>query len=188
MAVDTKHNLLSVARELVRHQGYNAFSYKDLASKVGIKSASIHYHYPRKADLAAALITEYLIELESTLIEIQQQNISNHSKIVRFIQSYEKAEQDNSLCLCGSMASDLNTLDMPVKEAIKAYIQRSVDWITATLKVGVAEGEFSNSFHLQEVASTLIASLQGALLVSRAMQSNSVVPQVSRTFFSIIAK
>ena len=51
--------LLNAAERRVRRSGYNAVSFRDLADDVGIKSASVHYHFPQKADLGVALVERY---------------------------------------------------------------------------------------------------------------------------------
>ena len=38
---------------------YHAVSFRDLATEIGIKSASIHYYFPQKADLGRELVARY---------------------------------------------------------------------------------------------------------------------------------
>ena len=51
--------ILEVTRRLIMERGYNGFSFRDIAARVGIKSASIHYHFATKADLAEAALKAY---------------------------------------------------------------------------------------------------------------------------------
>jgi len=53
---DAKTRILDVAEELTRIKGFNGFSYIALPDEIGIETASIHYHYELKADLALALV------------------------------------------------------------------------------------------------------------------------------------
>ena len=53
---DTKTALLDCAQDLIQRVGVNAMSYKHLSDEVGIRKASIHYHFPRKEDLVLALL------------------------------------------------------------------------------------------------------------------------------------
>ena len=46
--LDTKETLLDHAQDLVQRVGVNAMSYNDLSKAVGIRKASIHYHFPKK--------------------------------------------------------------------------------------------------------------------------------------------
>ena len=53
---DTRAALLDAAERLIRERGYAGVSYADLAGLVGVRKASIHHHFPGKADLALALL------------------------------------------------------------------------------------------------------------------------------------
>ena len=53
--MDSATQILDIAERRMRQTGYNAVSYRDIAAEMGIKSASLHYHFPKKADLGAAL-------------------------------------------------------------------------------------------------------------------------------------
>src|SRR3712207_7018673 len=57
-----RDRLLDVAQELVQRVGANAMSYQDLSKALGITKASIHYHFPTKADLRSE---EHTSELQS---------------------------------------------------------------------------------------------------------------------------
>ena len=52
----TKTKIMDTAEGFIVQGGYNAFSFRDIAEAVGIKSASVHYHYPTKADLVSAVM------------------------------------------------------------------------------------------------------------------------------------
>ena len=52
-------DILDAAESRIRRFGYTGFSFRDVAADVGIKSASVHYHYPTKETLAAAVAARY---------------------------------------------------------------------------------------------------------------------------------
>ena len=47
--------ILDTAQALAQVRGYNGFSHADVSAELAITKASIHYHFPGKADLAEAL-------------------------------------------------------------------------------------------------------------------------------------
>jgi TetR/AcrR family transcriptional regulator, transcriptional repressor for nem operon len=51
--------ILSSAEARMGRDGFHGFSFRDLAADVGIKSASVHYHFPTKADLGVRLMRNY---------------------------------------------------------------------------------------------------------------------------------
>jgi len=183
---DTASQLLDAAQVLVQRRGYNAFSYKDLAETVGIRTASIHYHFQAKADLGQALMGRYLAELNRSLAEIDRTSRSQRSKLRSFIDLYRQTETRGAVCLCGSLASDQETLPENLQHAVSAYLHRAEGWVASTLKQGVQDGEFVVQGKPGQTASTLVASLQGALIVSRVRGGASVVDDVQRTFLAAL--
>ena len=56
---DTRETIMRAAGAMVQNRGYNALSFRELAAEVGVKSSSVHYHFPTKGDLAVALARRY---------------------------------------------------------------------------------------------------------------------------------
>ena len=46
--------ILDVAERLAQTRGYNGFSYADIAAELGVTKASLHYHFPSKAEFPRA--------------------------------------------------------------------------------------------------------------------------------------
>ena len=56
---ETAERLMDLAEAHIRSAGYAGFSFRDLAAEIGIKSASVHHHFPTKASMAAAVARRY---------------------------------------------------------------------------------------------------------------------------------
>lgn len=55
----TAEQTLDAAENRVRRFGHNGVSFRELAEDVSVKSASVQYHFPAKADLGVALVKRY---------------------------------------------------------------------------------------------------------------------------------
>ena len=184
MSPDTATQLLDAAQSLVQERGYNAFSYKDLATSVGIRTASIHYHFPAKADLALALMERYGAGLDEALAELDAPQRSQRARIKGFIALYRATEESGAICLCGSLAADHETLPPEVQQAVQAYLERSRTWLVGTLNAGVRAGEFTLSAKARDLAAGLLAALQGALILSRASGGAVSLDEIQRSFLA----
>jgi len=51
--------IMDAAELRMRGGGFNAFSFRDIADDVGVKSSSVHYHFATKEKLAAAVVHRY---------------------------------------------------------------------------------------------------------------------------------
>ncbi len=56
---DVANAILDAAERRMRRGGFYGFSYREIAADVGVKSSSVHYHFPAKEDLAAAVVARY---------------------------------------------------------------------------------------------------------------------------------
>jgi TetR/AcrR family transcriptional regulator, transcriptional repressor for nem operon len=61
--------ILDTAEKRIRIAGFNGFSFRDIAADVGVKSSSVHYHFPTKETLAAAVIHRYTQMVSSKIDE-----------------------------------------------------------------------------------------------------------------------
>src|SRR6202050_5213821 len=77
--------ILDVAEQLAQTRGYNGFSYADIASQLGVTKASLHYHFPSKAELGRALIDRYQTNFGGALRAIDSGIKKPTEKLDRYI-------------------------------------------------------------------------------------------------------
>lgn len=179
---DTRTRLLDTAQGLVQRRGWNAFSFKDLAEAVGIRTASIHYHFPAKADLGLALVERYTADLDDALAEIERDTDVPAERLSRFIDLYRATEDEGLICLCGSLASDHATLPEELQQAVAGYLERSETWAAEQIRRGVEAGTLNPDESPDELAATLVGSLQGGLLIARTRPAASRIEAARRAF------
>ena len=56
---DMKTAILDAAERRIQAGGFGGFSFREIAEDVGIKSSSVHYHFPTKEDLAAEVVRRW---------------------------------------------------------------------------------------------------------------------------------
>ena len=56
---DVKIAIMDAAERRMQQGGFGGFSFREIAADVGIKSSSVHYHFPTKENLAAAVIRRW---------------------------------------------------------------------------------------------------------------------------------
>lgn len=166
----TQKSILSAAENLIQKRGYNAFSYKDIAATVGIKTSSIHYHYPSKEDLAIAVIDWQLHRVALILDEIRvQKELSTKSKVLALIDAISSLtfRDEQKMCLGGMLASDTLSLPESVQSKVRYFFNALYQWIDEVTKEGKHVGEFNLLYPIDDFAHYLILQIEGALLMSR---------------------
>src|SRR5437868_8980649 len=84
----TAERILDIAERLLQTRGFNNFSYADIADELGITKASLHYHFPGKAELGQALITRYADRFAEALREIDRNLPNAHAKLEAYTRLY----------------------------------------------------------------------------------------------------
>jgi TetR/AcrR family transcriptional regulator, transcriptional repressor for nem operon len=171
---DNHQRILEVAEHLTQTVGYNAFSYHDIAEKVGIKTSSIHYHFPTKADLGKAVVKKHIDALSHELEQlIDNKKISCQKKLEFFINTIidKTYLSDRKMCLGGMLASDVLTLPDTIQYEVREFFNRLENWLTRLLKEAIEKKEFFiEKKDIKNEVVIIFSILEGSLLLARLFQ------------------
>jgi TetR/AcrR family transcriptional regulator, transcriptional repressor for nem operon len=177
----TADEILDIAESLIQTRGYSAFSYQDVADQLGIRKASIHYHFASKTDLGIAVIDRYAERFSASLAAIAaDQSQSSMRMLDHYMKAYEEfASTPDRVCLCGALAGEMMALPADLRSRVDRFFREHQAWLVGILQRGVAMGEFRIAAAPAHVARMIFGALQGALLVKRttgdAAQLNDVI-------------
>jgi TetR/AcrR family transcriptional repressor of nem operon len=164
---DTAQRILDVAEQLVQVRGFNAFSYADIAAELGITKASLHYHFPGKAELGQALVSRYADRFGHALEEIDRRPDAPPAKLAAYARLYGDVLDGRRMCLCGMLAAEYHTLPEPIREAVVAFFDHNEVWLERVLEQGHTDGSLKFDGSARDAARMLLSSLEGAMLVAR---------------------
>ena len=141
---ETAEQILDLAETLIQTRGYSAFSYQDIADSLGIRKASIHYHFPSKTDLGIAVVDRYIARFDAALTEIaDDQSKSSMTMLDFYVQPYlQFASTPDRVCLSGALAGEMLALPPELRARVDHFFRTHQAWLTKILKRGVARGEF----------------------------------------------
>jgi TetR/AcrR family transcriptional regulator, transcriptional repressor for nem operon len=164
---DTAARILDSAERLVQSRGFNGFSYADVAAELGVTKASLHYHFPGKAELGEALIGRYAARFAEALEDIDAGGGDAPAKLAAYARIYADVLRDKRMCLCGMLAADYDTLPEPMRDAVLHFFDANEGWLTNVFEQGHAEGSIHLDGSPGDAAQALVGGLEGALLIAR---------------------
>jgi TetR/AcrR family transcriptional regulator, transcriptional repressor for nem operon len=164
---DTATRVLDSAERLVQTRGFNGFSYADVAAELGITKASLHYHFPGKAELGRALIERYAARFAAALEEIDANGDDAPAKLDAYARIYADVLREKRMCLCGMLAADYDTLSEPMRDAVIGFFDTNESWLAGVFEQGREEGSLRLDGSAREAARALVGGLEGAMLVAR---------------------
>ncbi len=182
---DTLIKILDVAEARIRSNGYNDFSFRDIATDVGIKSASVHYHFPTKTDLGVRVTRRYTARFIHYLSDANDKNTEPKTLLKRYIDGYKKLlVDDGAMCLCGMLGAEFASLPKAVRDEVKRFNDDNIEWLKTVYQR--LNSKDKKSPKVKKKAKTkamhLLATMQGALIIARTMNEPKLFERVSKEF------
>lgn len=172
--------ILEAAEIRIRRGGFEAVSYRDLAADVGIKAASVHYHFPQKALLGAAVVDRYSDKLMATLgpVDLTQATVEEH--LQRLCDGYAAAVQnDGMICLGCMLGAESKDLPDAVSAAAQRFFTRLLSWIELAL------GDRADAATL---AVHVIGALQGTMILAVTLKRPELMDEVAQRLKPLVAQ
>ncbi|MCQ2991969.1 TetR/AcrR family transcriptional regulator [Pseudomonas tremae] len=171
MSTNAREAILMAARNIAQSQGYNGLNFRDLAHEVGIKPASIYYHFSSKADLGVAVAKRYWEDGAAALETISEQTPNPVEALHRFPEIFRRSlEAGNRLCLCSFVGAETDNLPTEMSQEIQAFTEVNVDWLSKLLVAAhICEPVDSDAR-----ARAIFSAVAGAQLIARSRSDISL--------------
>ena len=151
---DAKTAIMDAAERRMQLGGFGGFSFREIAADVGIKSSSVHYHFPTKEDLAAAVIRRWA---EETSKFIDEELEKDPDPVRAWTNAFRgTALSEGRMCPCTVLGAAAQDLPPEVAREVKHFFKMCLDKL-------VAEGLSPSN------AAEVLSTITGALVVANAL-------------------
>jgi TetR/AcrR family transcriptional repressor of nem operon len=164
----TRQMIVAAAAPIFNQRGFNGTSMQDVMEATGLEKGGLYRHFSGKEELAAEVFRYSLgqsVKLRTEHVDRTHGTIPLLKSLVkRFVEVPSSMPGGCPLMNTAIDSDDGNpTLRGLVHEALR-------DWRTRLIKVirdGIRNGEIKTETVPRQIANTIIASLEGALMISR---------------------
>lgn len=164
-----RHSLLDFAEQRVRHHGFDAVSFADLAQDAGIRKPSIHYHFPTKADLSFALMERYHSSFMERLAAIDASHNRAAARLLGFLDLYRNAlDGGRALCLCVALSVTQHALPPSTRSALGRFQADVAAWLETVFRAAQKDGSIARVADPYTEAHAALAVVEGAQIMARA--------------------
>lgn len=187
MKKNTRQRILNYSEELMLSMGYNGFSFLDISKKIGIKKASMHYHFPTKEDLAVTIVRKY----RNLFIRWKKQNSSKETlgKIESFFSLYHSLYRNGKqICPIGMLLAEYSTIPELLQKEVKGLLEDEKNWILTTLELGLKSNEISKEVQPLLFADLIMSYLSGSIKFWRLNSSDETYYTAKEYFLKKIEK
>jgi TetR/AcrR family transcriptional repressor of nem operon len=181
MQGETAERILKAANVLMVDRGYSAFSYADIAEAVEIRKASIHHHFPTKANLVAAVLKAHREKLLRGTELLDQKVEGPLQRLQAYVNHWEGCIRGRTVpfCIAALLGAELPSLPEEVQTEVRLHFIALGEWLERTLKAGVKKRVIKLQGSAAIEAEFLMATIHGAMLSARATGNCDVFRIVS---------
>ncbi|MGX1128720.1 TetR/AcrR family transcriptional repressor of nem operon [Streptomyces glaucescens] len=181
----TSERLIQSTRELLWERGYVGTSPKAILERAGAGQGSMYHHFKGKPDLALAAIRRTAEEMRATAEGVLGGPGTPYERIV----AYLRRERDVLRgCPIGRLTMDP---DVIAGDELRAPVDETLDWLRERLagivEEGQRRGEFAPGLDGEEIAATIVATVQGGYVLARASGLPSAFDAGVRGLLSLLA-
>lgn len=183
--MSTADRLIEATRELLWERGYVGTSPKAIQQHAGAGQGSMYHHFAGKPDLALAAIVRTAAELRATAELV----LGGPGSAYERISAYLLRERDVLRgCPVGRLTMDP---DVVASDKLRAPVDETIGWLRGRLgeivQQGLDQGEFDRSLNPDEIAATVVATVQGGYALARASGSTAAFDAGVRGLLSLLA-
>jgi TetR/AcrR family transcriptional repressor of nem operon len=168
---DTSEQIIDTAEALIQRGGFHAFSFQDIADRIGIKKASIYYHHPAKATLGREVIVRYRRRFTEIMAAVDEdKSISYWQALDLYLEPIVRlAKSNDKACLCGILGGEFIALPEAMQAEVTGFFDEHLRWLTRLLQRGRKAGDFNFPGPPAQQARLMLSAIEGALLIHRAI-------------------
>lgn len=166
----TAADILRTARTLLVAGGYDSFSYADIGKMIGIRNASIHHHFPSKAELVQVLVKQYREEAAAGMAALSASVPDALAQLRAYVGYWQRCISDGSapLCICALLASQMPILPEAVALEVRTHFHALSAWLVQVLRAGMRQKSVHLTGTAAAEAEALMATVHGAMFSARA--------------------
>ncbi|MDX6709320.1 MAG: TetR/AcrR family transcriptional regulator, transcriptional repressor for nem operon [Blastocatellia bacterium] len=165
----TREKIIEQAAELFNCQGYFGASMSDIMRVTGLNKGGIYNHFESKERLAVESF-DYAIDLVGRRMSLAIENATNAAdKLVAIISVIGNLGEDKPLpggCPLLNTAVESDDANPVLRERARLAMTRWRNRIRRITKEGIKAGEIKSSVDGDILATILIATLEGAVMMS----------------------
>jgi len=166
---DKRERLVEAALALFHRRGFGETSLADIARESGVPVGNVYYYFKTKEDIAAAVIEAHSAYLGS-IAHAAEAAPDARARIVHMLGalSCNCDEIAHSGCPMGSLCLEFGKIDTRLRDDANRLLLKTLNWV---------EKQFHDMGRddARELAIQLVSTIQGASVLSLAMQDPSIM-------------
>lgn len=179
----TKEHIIQKSAELFNTYGYHACSLSHIMDATGLKKGGIYNHFKNKDEIAVEAFNYNYERVQKRFRDRLSEVETPTAKIIAVIDAFVSFIDDPIVqgggCPIFNTAMDATNTHPMLKEKAKAAINGLKLYVEKKLIEGIEAGEFNEEMDVKKISSLMVATLEGAIIMSRLEDSKVCLEMAS---------
>ncbi len=172
---ETRRAILHHAGGLFNLQGYKATSISDITEATGLTKGAIYRHFKNKEKLEEQSLVNLMgIMFEKLRLQIKEKQVAGDKlkAIIYFFESYVTKSPIKGGCPLLNVAIEADDNSPHLRKKAHSILEVLKDSIHTILSNGIKFGQLKRDIDKEFYATVIIASLEGAIMMSKLSKTN----------------
>jgi|HubBroStandDraft_4_1064222.scaffolds.fasta_scaffold11860_1 TetR/AcrR family transcriptional regulator, transcriptional repressor for nem operon len=182
-----KEKLLSDGLRVVHQRGFGASSVRDIVHAAGVPQGSFTNHFASKEAFGLEILERYW-EMTSANVRATLRNdgLAPLRRLRAWVDNqleYLRKDDMRRGCLYGNLSAEASEESEAIRTRLVSVFAENQASVAYCLEAAIDAGELAPNTDVQELAGFIVSSLQGAILVAKALRSPIPVERFERVLF-----
>jgi TetR/AcrR family transcriptional repressor of nem operon len=164
----TRLNIVKKAAPVFNQHGYSGTSLAQVMEQTGLEKGGIYRHFKSKQELAVAAFDYAWSETKRSRLEALKEFSSPLKRLHGMVDNFaDKPSVTAGGCPLLNTAIDSDDGDEELRIHARDALREWLCMVEQTLKDGIAQGEIVKNISIPAIASVLVATLEGSVMMAR---------------------
>ena len=185
----TRRFILESTSAIFNKKGFAGTSLSDLTEATGLTKGSIYGNFKNKEEVAAAAFDFNSGKVRAQIMERIQRANTYYDKLLVYAQVYHSFTRGTFLpggCPILNTAVDADDTNPMLRDKAANAVIRWKTSIENLIKAGIEAGEFKQAINSTEVALSMIALIEGGIMIAKVTQTPANLDIVLKTVHNIV--
>lgn len=169
-AAKTKQFIVEMTAPVFNEKGYTGTSLNDMTNATGLTKGSIYGNFANKDEVALAAFDHNLQKIGVIIRQEMDKKTTCKDKLMVYVHVYEnflKHPFPAGGCPILNTAIEADDTHPLLKQKAVDAIHNWKNIITSLIEKGIQQGEFSKHTNVEQTALTMIALIEGCIMISK---------------------
>jgi len=185
----TRQFIIETTAPIFNKKGYDGTSISDITAATGLTKGSIYGNFENKEEVAIAAFDYNLEKLRKIILQRMTNARTYQDKLMVYAEvyhSFKKGPFPEGGCPILNTAVEADDTNNLLKDRASKAVLRWQKSIINLIQSGITSGEFKSSVDANNVALSIIALIEGGIMIARVTSQPANLDEVLKTVSKLI--